>query len=266
MPHKPLKKLGQNFLIDALVIHRILDELHPQDEQFFLEIGPGKGALTIPLLASEPNISLLAIELDRNLAKNLRRLEKEHPNFHVHEGDALLTRYDEISTNGRKIRVFGNLPYNISTPLMFRLFSYLEKFDDMLFMLQKELVERICAPPGSKTYGRLSVMTQYYCHTEHLFDLGPESFDPPPKVDSSLLLLTPRRRNHQAREFQELFAMVVKTAFSQRRKTLANSIKTLCSKEQLKIMGIPDQARPEQLSVEEYQTITGYLLGSPPGP
>lgn len=241
------------------MIDRILDELHPEPGQLLLEIGPGQGALTLPLLRSQPGCSLTVVELDRELAARLLPLTRQYTGFAVHQEDALRIEFDQFLGDGSKLRVFGNLPYQISTPLLFRLFDQMEHVEDMLFLLQKEVVERICADPGSRTYGRLSVMCQYFCHVEQLFVLGPEVFQPPPKVESALVVLRPRPMAGNPAHHR-LFAEVVKAAFAQRRKILANSLQGLCAAAQFEAAGISPGARAEQLSVEEYRALTDCLL------
>ncbi len=188
MSHTPRKRFGQNFLRDAEVVHRIAMAIHPRADDHLVEIGPGEGVLTEALLQTAGRYD--AIEIDRDLTADLRRRFSSRPGFHLHEADAL--RFDFKSLLGAgKIRVVGNLPYNISTPLMFHLFAQTEAIADMHFMLQNEVVDRLCAEPSSSHYGRLGIMASYFSRAEKLFEVFPESFYPPPKVVSAIVRLVP---------------------------------------------------------------------------
>lgn len=249
MSHRPRKRFGQNFLHDQGVIERILSHVAPEPGQRLVEIGPGQGALTRGLLQRVGELD--AIELDRDLLEPLRRLCAPLGTLRLHNADALAFDFRSLRTDERRLRVVGNLPYNISTPLLFHLVDQADAIEDMHFMLQKEVVERMAAGPGSKTYGRLSVMLQVSCEVTPLFDIGPESFDPPPKVDSSLVRLRPLA--HPALGADELagFSGFLATAFGQRRKTLRNNLKGLLDGERIGALGIDPGARTETLGVDD---------------
>ena len=179
MTHTPRKRFGQNFLHDHNIIYHILSSLQAKPDEHWVEIGPGMGALTEPLL--NLGLRLDVVELDRDLVSLLKDKFKQHANLEIFSADALRFNFSALVKNNEKLRIIGNLPYNISTPLMFHLLDNASCIDDMHFMLQKEVVDRICAAPGSKKYGRLSVMMQYYCATELLFDVPPKALTPHPK-------------------------------------------------------------------------------------
>jgi len=225
MTHTPRKRFGQNFLHDHNIIYNILSSLQARPEEHWVEIGPGMGALTDPLL--NMGLHLDVVELDRDLVALLKDKFKQQDKLQIFSTDALKFDFSSLAKNNEKLRIIGNLPYNISTPLMFHLLDNASCIEDMHFMLQKEVVDRICAAPGSKKYGRLSVMMQYYCATELLFDVPPESFDPAPKVMSAIVRLVPHDHPPVAVNNLKMLNRVVVQAFSQRRKTLRNSLKKL---------------------------------------
>ena len=254
--HRPRKRFGQHFLHDRGIVQHILDAFDPQPDETPVEIGPGPGALTRPLL--ERCARLHVVELDRDLAAQLRTgFAPER--LVVHEADALKFDFGALTKPGGKIRLIGNLPYNISTPLLFHLLDQERYIHDMLFMLQKEVVDRMAAPPGGKDYGRLSVMIQWRLRVEKLFNVRPGAFTPPPKVDSSVVRLTP----HAAPPIQvrdaDAFARVVKAAFAQRRKTLRNNLKGLMTAEILESLGIDPQRRAETLTLAEFAALANAL-------
>lgn len=256
MTHTPRKRFGQNFLHDAAVIGHILSSIRARPGEHWVEIGPGQGALTEPLLKTGVRLDL--VELDRDLVALLKAKFHGHPNLTVHSADALKFDFRALAGDGEKLRIIGNLPYNISTPLMFHLLETAGCIEDMHFMLQKEVVERLCAAPGSKQYGRLGIMMQYYCATEWLFDVPPESFDPVPKVMSAVVKLTPHaappvRVNNMAK-----FNEVVTHAFSQRRKTIRNSLKKLIPEDQWADLAIDPGNRAENLSLADYAKISNW--------
>lgn len=254
MAHRPRKRFGQNFLQDRLIIDAIIQALHPQRTDNVLEIGPGLGALTQPLLRKLDKLT--AIEIDTDLQAHLATLPEAAIHLTVVNADALTIDYSEF---GHQLRVIGNLPYNISTPLLLRLLHYTPFIADMHFMLQKEVVLRLVASPGSKAYGRLSVMLQYYCEVEHLFDVPPTAFHPQPKVDSAIVRLTPHTTPlYPAVEFASLEKLVA-CAFSMRRKTLANNLKPIMSAANLTELGIDPTLRPEQISVADYVKLTKFV-------
>jgi 16S rRNA (adenine1518-N6/adenine1519-N6)-dimethyltransferase len=254
MEHRARKRFGQNFLHDPAIIHRLVSAISPKSDDRVVEIGPGQGALTQPLLAQLDHLH--AIELDRDLVPFLRE-QFTTQGLEVHEADALKFDFRQL-LNEKPLRVVGNLPYNISTPLLFHLLSYQEKILDMHFMLQLEVVDRLAAKPGSKTYGRLSVITQYYCHVEKLFHVPPGAFNPPPKVMSAIVKLTPRQSEYVANNIS-LFEYVVKTSFSQRRKTLRNNLKQFLSLEQLDLLKQDLTLRPEQLSLQNFVELSNEI-------
>ncbi|KUJ71798.1 16S rRNA (adenine(1518)-N(6)/adenine(1519)-N(6))-dimethyltransferase RsmA [Thiomicrospira sp. WB1] len=260
MSHQHKKQFGQNFLNNQAVVNRIIKAIAPKPDDHMVEIGPGEAALTGPLLEQVDHLDI--IEIDRDLLPGLNRQFGTHPAFHLHAADALNFDYAQLITteeNQPSLRVVGNLPYNISSPLLFHLMTYADSIIDMHFMLQKEVVERICAQPGSKTFGRLSVMMQYACETEHLFDVGPANFTPPPKVDSAIVRLKPRRTHAIEATDPNRLANVVKQAFGQKRKTLRNNLKPIITAALLTELGIDPALRAEQLNVDAFVRISNQL-------
>lgn len=254
MTHRPRKRFGQNFLTNQLVIDHILQAMHIQPSDHVVEIGPGLGALTIPLLKRLPKLT--AIEIDKDLQVHLRAQQDAEEKLTLIDGDALTIDYGQF---GNKLRIIGNLPYNISTPLLFHLLQFLPHIDDMLFMLQKEVVERMAAEPGHKTYGRLSVVLQYYCQVEHLFDVPASAFHPAPKVESAIVRLTPFKVSpYPAISFHE-FEQFMMSAFSMRRKTLANNLKTILNASDLVALNIEPSLRPEQVSISDFVKIAAFV-------
>jgi len=254
--HRPRKRFGQHFLHDLHVIQQIIMVINPQANDVMVEIGPGLGAITRYLL---PEVQTLhVVELDRDVLGPLRDTCAGLGDLHCHQGDALA--FDFRTLHPGPLRLVGNLPYNISTPLIFHLLDYADIIQDMHFMLQKEVVVRMAAQPGNKDYGRLSVMVQYYCQVDNLFEVGPEAFRPPPQVDSAVVRLLPHRQLPHFAEDVAILQQVVKGAFGQRRKTLSNSLKGLISPEDLTDLGIDPKARAEQLSVAEYVRIANSLV------
>lgn len=251
--HRARKRFGQNFLQDSHVIDKIVRAIRPASDECLVEIGPGMGAITEPLLDTTGKLHV--VELDRDLIPILRTKFFNYPGFQIHEGDALKFDFTQLLEPDQRLRIVGNLPYNISTPLIFHLLSYHERVQDMHFMLQKEVVERLAAVPGTSDYGRLSIMTQYYCKVEPLFIVGPESFSPAPKVESAIVRLSPYiDLPHPAKDLPTL-QRVVREAFSMRRKTIRNTLKKLMSAEQLEALDIDTQLRPEVLSLPDYVRI-----------
>jgi 16S rRNA (adenine1518-N6/adenine1519-N6)-dimethyltransferase len=249
LSHRPRKRFGQNFLHDQAVIGRILDCIDPQPGQHLVEIGPGQGALTRGLLQRAGEID--AIELDRDLLEPLARRCAGVGELHLHSADALKFDFRTLRTDDRPLRVVGNLPYNISTPLLFHLIEQAESIEDMHFMLQKEVVERMAASPGSKVYGRLSVMLQMSCAVTPLFDIGPDSFDPPPKVESSLVRLRPLASPALPPQRHAAFSAFLATVFGQRRKTLRNNLRGLLDEDGIRNLGIDPGTRAESLGQAE---------------
>lgn len=257
MAHIPRKRFGQNFLRDDGIIASIISTLQAKPGQHFVEIGPGQGALTEPLL--KKGISLDVVELDRDLVGLLARKFNRYPNLHIHSADALKFDFSTLAEPDEKLRIIGNLPYNISTPLMFHLLENADCMEDMHFMLQKEVVERICAAPGGKEYGRLSIMMQYYCATEHLFDVGPESFDPAPRVTSAVIKLVPHRQPPVQVNDLAKFNEIVAQAFSQRRKTVRNSLKKSIMEADFDGLEIDPNLRAENLTLYDFARISNWV-------
>lgn len=245
--HLPRKRFGQNFLQDQSVIDRIIAAIRPRSGDIVVEIGPGLGALTQPLLKALGQLQV--VELDRDIIPVLAASCKALGSLTVHQADALKFDFRQC---GQELHVVGNLPYNISTPILFHLFEFIDCIKDMHFMLQKEVVDRMVASPGNKQYGRLSVMVQYYCQVESLFDVPPESFYPAPKVNSSIVRLTPYATLPYPVENKKLFDEIVREAFNQRRKTLRNSLRAYFNDEQFAAASINPDCRAENLSVEDF--------------
>ncbi|WP_201583766.1 16S rRNA (adenine(1518)-N(6)/adenine(1519)-N(6))-dimethyltransferase RsmA [Psychrobacter jeotgali] len=260
--HQPRKRFGQNFLHDESVIRQIVDSIHLDRDDNLIEIGPGMGALTEPLLAEVD--AMTVVELDRDLADSLRiRIgANSHPNFTIIKASAMDVDYRELYSPERgKLRVVGNLPYNISTPILFHLLNYADVIKDMHFMLQKEVVERITAEVGSKTYGRLSVIMQYHCDTDYLLTVPKEAFNPAPKVTSAVFRLSPHKTKPVVAEDEPYFAIVVRETFNHRRKTLRaifkkSTLLPTLSEDDFAACGIDPQARPETLSVSDFVALS----------
>ena len=244
------KKFGQNFLHDNSVIERIINHFKPQKEDVVYEIGPGHAAITEHLVQYCQTVNV--VEIDNDLVPLLQSKFKNQANLTILHQDVLTL---ELPAGNN--RIIGNLPYNISTPLLIRFLYQADKISDMLFMLQKEVVKRICAPVGVKAYGRLSVMLQYAFECEELFIVSPLAFNPQPKVDSQIIHLV-KKQNPPQVNLPKLEALV-KQAFAQRRKTIKNNLKGICTEQQLLQLNINPQARPETLSVTDYVKISNYL-------
>ncbi|WP_410686611.1 16S rRNA (adenine(1518)-N(6)/adenine(1519)-N(6))-dimethyltransferase RsmA [Avibacterium paragallinarum] len=265
--HTARKRFGQNFLSDDNIIQSIVAAIYPQPDQFLVEIGPGLGALTEPV--AERVSHLTVVELDRDLAHRLRHHPFLHQKLTVIEADAMqfdfaeLYRDEHLAEKNQKLRIFGNLPYNISTPLMFHLFNYCEQIQDMHFMLQKEVVKRLCAAPNSKAYGRLTIMAQYFCQVMPVLEVPPTAFKPAPKVDSAVVRLIPHSTlPHPVKDLYWL-NRVCTQAFNQRRKTLRNALSTLFSAEDLTALGVDLNARAENLSIADYARLANWLADNP---
>ncbi len=243
MAHKPRKRFGQNFLVDQQIINQIISTISPQKSDNVIEIGPGKGALTFPLIDHLEHINV--IEIDRDLISLLQK--KHNKKICIHESDALVFNFNQFKQN---IRIVGNLPYNISSPLLFHLLNYRDNIIDMTFMLQKEVVDRIVASPGSKVYGRTSVIMQAFFDTELMFVVPKESFDPQPKIESAILYL--KTKSEPLVQNSKPLEEIVKIAFSQRRKTLKNCLKSVLNQSQT---DIDLSQRAEMLSVENFVTL-----------
>ncbi len=256
--HKARKRFGQNFLNDDYVIADIVSAIAPSDDFELVEIGPGLGALTEPVAAQCSHLNV--VELDRDLAQRLRVHPVLKDKLSIHEADAMKFDFRKVlPSDDKKLKVFGNLPYNISTPLMFHLFEYCDAVEDMHFMLQKEVVDRLCAPSGCKDYGRLTVMAQYYCEAIPVLHVPPECFTPAPKVESAVVRLIPHSTADRAELNPKLLSTITHNAFNQRRKTLRNSLKKLITAEELESLGIDPTLRAESIAVESYIKLTQYI-------
>jgi 16S rRNA (adenine1518-N6/adenine1519-N6)-dimethyltransferase len=259
MKHIAKKRFGQNFLTDQEVISSLVEAITPKPNDLMVEIGPGLGALTKPLLQK---LNLLhVVEVDRDIISWMQQeyakpLNGKQLNISIHNADAL--KFD-FSSLGSAIRVAGNLPYNISTPILFHLLDNVHAITDMHFMLQKEVVERMVAAPSTPAYGRLSVMLQYRLHMEYLFTVPPEAFDPAPKVESAFVRCVPHSTLPFIAKDEALFAQVVTAAFGQRRKTLRNTLKGLLDDDGFAALNIDSQLRAENLAVADFVAIANYL-------
>ena len=258
MKHRAKKRFGQNFLVDQAIITSLVQAINPKEEQTLIEIGPGLGALTKPLLTRITQLHV--VEIDRDIVSWMRteyaKPQYENNQFIIHNVDAL--KFDFTSL-GDKLRITGNLPYNISTPILFHLLDNLSSIVDMHFMLQKEVVERMVAKPSTPAYGRLSVMLQYYLQMEYLITVPPEAFEPAPKVESAFVRCIPHAKLPFVAKDTDLFAKVVLAAFSQRRKTIRNTLKPFLNDDDFTKLDLNSQLRAENLGVGEFVAITNYL-------
>ena len=252
----PKKNLGQHFLTDRGIIEHIVHAVDPRPGDNLVEIGPGQGAITFPLLKKHGKLTV--IEFDRDLITPLSEAAHGVGELTIVHKDVLQVDFDKLAGEGR-IRLVGNLPYNISTPILFHVLEHCLHVRDMHFMLQKEVVDRMAAAPGSKVYGRLSVMLQAVCEVTPLFDVPPQSFNPPPKVDSAVVRLVPRDPAGIGIRDHALFEAVVRDAFGQRRKTLRNALGKQCTAEQLQAVGIKPETRAEQLPVADFIRLANHL-------
>ncbi|NNF17212.1 MAG: 16S rRNA (adenine(1518)-N(6)/adenine(1519)-N(6))-dimethyltransferase RsmA [Gammaproteobacteria bacterium] len=260
MTHRPRKRFGQNFLHDPAIIDAIIDTVDASPATTVVEIGPGLGALTLPLL--ETGCDLHIIELDRDLVMRWESQQEKFPHLTVHQGDALKFDFDHLAPD-HTLHLVGNLPYNISTPLLFHFLRFSQRFEVLHVMLQKEVAERICAPPGSKTYGRLSVMLAVHFASELLFEIPPHAFTPAPKVTSAFLRLQPRQAGTHGIIDANVFATLVRQAFSQRRKTLGKSLRGLLDRTDFEMCDIDPCLRPEALPVDAFVQLANRLTQKP---
>ncbi|HTT08967.1 MAG TPA: 16S rRNA (adenine(1518)-N(6)/adenine(1519)-N(6))-dimethyltransferase RsmA [Gammaproteobacteria bacterium] len=254
---RPRKRFGQHFLNDPGIIRRLIEAIHPLPGQHLVEIGPGRAALTLPLLRAAGQLDV--IEIDRDLIPLLEPHARRAHGLRIHQADALNFDLKSLADGDKKLRVVGNLPYNISTPLLFHLFEQLDVIQDLTLMLQREVAERLNAAPGGKTYGRLSVMAQYHVRPVILFDVGPGAFSPPPKVHSSVVRLVPRTMTerpavHDWPQFERLVA----AAFSARRKTLRNALRAHLRPEDFSKLDIDPALRPERLTAWDYVKLANF--------
>ena len=255
--HTARKRFGQNFLHDDYIIDSIVAAIAPQFDDNIVEIGPGLGALTEPV--AEKVNCLNVVELDKDLAARLEKHPVLRDKLNITQADAMQFDFGQLASEDKQLRVFGNLPYNISTPLMFHLFSFANKIKDMHFMLQKEVVNRLCAGPNCKAYGRLTVMAQYYCKVIPVLEVPPTAFIPAPKVDSAVVRLEPYDIPPFVAKSLKTLNQVCSMAFNQRRKTIRNGLRDLLNVEQLQEIGIDTTKRAENISVEEYVNIANYV-------
>lgn len=250
MQHQPRKRFGQHFLSDKDIINKIISIINPGNETI-LEIGPGTGALTIPLMAHAGTLHVL--EVDRDLVQIISEKCNRPGKLQIHCNDALEFDLQQVSAD--KIKVVGNLPYNISTPLIFHLLGQIEHISEMIFMLQEEVVDRMCATTGTKAYGRLSVMIQSQCEVTKLFRVLPQAFTPPPQVTSAVVRIVPSAQPVAYIVDHTLFSIIVRECFNQRRKTLRNALKNFLSGNQIESLGIDPRLRPENLGVAEFASL-----------
>ena len=258
MAHQPRKRFGQHFLRDDSVIQQIVHAIGPTESDVIVEIGPGEGVLTTPLAMRAGHLH--AVELDRDLVAALQRRFSASDNVTIHAADAL--RFD-FAKLGKNLRLVGNLPYNISTPLLFHLVEQRDVIRDMHFMLQKEVVDRMAAEPGNRTYGRLTIMLGCHMEVEHLFDVPPDAFNPPPRVMSAVVRLLPKPDADQSIADPGLLGSIVNAAFSQRRKTLRNALRNVVSAEAFAAVGIDPSDRPEQIAVSGWIELANFLARNP---
>lgn len=253
-PHRARKRFGQHFLSDGGIINDIVDAIAPRSDDILVEIGPGRGEMTQPLAAS--GALLHAIEFDRDLVAQLRTTLRDYDNVRIHEADAL--KFD-FSTLGENLRVVGNLPYNISTPLLFHLMDFIDRIADLHLMLQKEVVDRMAAVPGTKSFGRLTVMLGCQLQVVPLFDVPPGAFSPPPKVMSSVVALRPLPPGTFVVVDPGKLSALLAAAFGRRRKTLRNALKGIVNSEQLAAAGIDPGLRPEQIEIARWVELANSL-------
>ena len=253
MQLRPRKRFGQHFLHDRTIIARIVDAINPRPGETLVEIGPGQGALTAPLLLCADKLHV--IEIDRDLAATIADSCNGSGKLVVHCLDALKFNFAGL---GKQLRIVGNLPYNISTPLIFHCLEQLDHIMDMVFMLQEEVVDRIIAEPGGKDYGRLSVMVQARCQAQKLFRVAPGAFHPPPQVSSAIVRLSPHTEPLITPAQLPALELIVRGCFNQRRKTLRNCLKKWLSAGEIESLGLDPTLRPEQLTVNEFIRITTF--------
>lgn len=259
----PKKSLGQHFLTDARIVRLIVQAVDPQPDDRLVEIGPGQGAITFPLLDAHGRLTV--IEFDRDLIFPLTEAAHAHGTLRVIHRDVLQVDFTALASDdeARPIRLVGNLPYNLSSPILFHALEHAAVIRDMHFMLQKEVVDRMAAGPGSKVYGRLGVMLQAYCEVTALFDVPPAAFRPPPKVDSAVVRLVPRAPGRISIDDDAVFARVVRDAFGQRRKTLRNALSQVCGSEVIEAAGLRPDARAEQVDVADFVRLANVVAALP---
>ena len=256
--HRARKRFGQHFLADQMVLSAIANAIAPQKDQHLVEIGPGQAALTEYIIDYAGRLDL--IELDRDLIASLQAKFAKYEYCHIHQGDALKFDLAQLNTTPNALRIIGNLPYNISTPLIFHFLESIELIKDMTFLLQKEVVLRLTAEVGSSHYSRLSVMTQYYCQNQMLLEVGPEAFKPPPKVDSALVHMQPYAEPPCIASDVNVLRRVVTEAFNHRRKTIHNALKKMVGLDVLESLDLDLSLRPQDISVKNYVQISNAIL------
>ena len=258
---EPAKKsLGQHFLHERGVVDKIIRAVDPQPGDRLVEIGPGQGAITFPLLRRHGELT--AIEFDRDLLVPLADAARAHGELTLVHANVLDVDFTALAA-GTPVRLVGNLPYNLSSPILFHALDHAAAVGDMHFMLQKEVVDRMAAAPGSKVYGRLSVMLQAWCEVTALFTVGPGAFRPPPKVDSAVVRLVPRAPETVGIDDPARFAAIVRDAFGQRRKTLRNALQQVCAGDAIEAAGVRPDARAEQLEVADFKRLANHLAATP---
>ena len=255
--YKAKKHLGQNFLDDDIVIQQIIESINPSSNDIFVEIGPGMGAITLPI--AKTKAKLHGIELDQDLYSYLKKATEIYPNINLYHNDALSFKLSEL---GKDLRIVGNLPYNISTPLLFHVLKEKQCLRDLHFMLQKEVADRLCASHGNKKFGRLSIMFGAHMETKHLFDIPNSSFKPSPKVTSSFVSIKPKLDNEIIVKNNEHLDLVVKKGFSQRRKTIKNALKGLISEDILTEHEIDPSKRPEDVSILKWARLSNVITNN----
>ena len=255
MIHRARKRFGQHFLTSPETIEQIVAAIAPRDGEIIVEIGPGQAAITEPL--SYLATTLHAIEFDRDLVSALRSRFRMRENVVIHEGDALTFDFASL---GEKIRIVGNLPYNISTPLLFHLLKFRDHIEDAHFMLQKEVVDRMGAEPGTRSFGRLTVMLGCRMQVVPLFDVPPEAFSPPPKVISSVVRMRPLPAGRFDIRDEDVLEAAVKLAFSKRRKTLRNALQGIAEASDIEAIGLDPGSRPEQVAIADWVALANHLV------
>ncbi|AKC60302.1 16S rRNA (adenine(1518)-N(6)/adenine(1519)-N(6))-dimethyltransferase RsmA [Blochmannia endosymbiont of Camponotus (Colobopsis) obliquus] len=254
--HKICKKFGQHFLHNINIINSIIHFISPKKHESIIEIGPGLGAITIPI--SQYGNHIIAIEIDKTLVQKLTKNFSNQKKIKILQHNILSIDLQNLNIK-KPIRIFGNLPYNISTPIIFHLFNYINLIQDMHFVLQREIVNRLIANPNNKKYGRLSVMVQYFCKIFRLLEIPSHSFTPAPKVHSTLIKLIPHTKKPYTANNVNKLSIIVKTAFSQRRKMIKNSLKFLLSVKQIEKQNINPELRAENLNIKQYCQLSNAL-------
>ncbi|WMY97143.1 MAG: 16S rRNA (adenine(1518)-N(6)/adenine(1519)-N(6))-dimethyltransferase RsmA [Arsenophonus sp.] len=259
--HFPRKRFGQFFLTDPFIVKNIIKSFNPKNNQEIIEIGPGLGSLTLPLIKHVKHITV--IELDRNLAFRLMMHPELKNKLTILQNDAMKIDFSIFSqSKGKKIRILGNLPYNISIPLIFHLFNYINTITDMYFMLQKEVVNRLVTKKNMKTYGHLSIMTQYFCKIENILKVSPSSFTPIPKVESGIVRLIPHKKKHYPICNVKILSFITKLAFNQRRKIIRNSLQKIFTIQDFKKLNINPENRAENISIKKYCELANFIANN----